>query len=104
MLGFLAERCGRLVLTLLLVSVIVFFMLRLMPGDPALLLAGEDATAEIVRDIRVQLGLDQPIVVQYIKFLDHVVSGDLGRSVRSRQPVVEEIAIRLPATLLLAAL
>jgi ABC-type dipeptide/oligopeptide/nickel transport system permease component len=83
--------------------VVVFVMLRVMPGDPAIVLAGQDASPEIVADIRSRLGLDRPITVQYVLYLGNVLRGDLGQSIRSKQPVIEEIAARMPATLLLAA-
>jgi peptide/nickel transport system permease protein len=101
---FLVIRFGRLVLTLLLVSLITFVMLRLMPGDPATVMAGDDATPEVIRDLRIKFGLDKPIVVQYGLYLEKAVTGDLGQSIRSRSPVIEEIAARLPNTLRLAAL
>jgi peptide/nickel transport system permease protein/oligopeptide transport system permease protein len=81
--------------------VVVFVLLRLMPGDPAEVLAGQDASPELVRDIRNRLGLDRPITTQYGLYLANVLQGDLGRSIRSKQPVAEEIASRLPATLVL---
>jgi ABC-type dipeptide/oligopeptide/nickel transport system permease component len=89
--------------TLLLISVLVFVMLRLMPGDPALVLAGQEASPELVAEIRARLGLDRPLPVQYTLYLASLVRGDLGDSIRSHQPVLEEIAQRLPATLLLGA-
>ena len=80
----------------------VFVLLRVMPGDPAEVLAGQDASPELVREIRTRLGLDRPIAVQYAVYVGHVLRGDLGRSIRSKQPVAEEIAGRLPATLFLS--
>jgi peptide/nickel transport system permease protein/oligopeptide transport system permease protein len=104
MLNFLAIRFGKLLLTLLFVSLITFVMLRLMPGDPATVMAGEDATPEVIRDLRSQFGLDRPIFVQYGLYLEKIAIGDLGESIRSHIPVLEEIATRLPNTLRLAAL
>ena len=101
MLTHLLRRVAYLIPTLLLISAVVFILLRLMPGDPAVVLAGQDASPEIVADIRARFGLDQPILVQYILYLKNVLAGDLGRSIRSKQPVAEEVASRLPATLLL---
>src|SRR3990172_6616639 len=72
-----------------------------MPGDPAVVLAGQDTSPEIVADIRARFGLDQPILLQYLVYLRNVLAGDLGRSIRSKQPVGEEVAGPLPATLLL---
>jgi ABC-type dipeptide/oligopeptide/nickel transport system permease component len=101
MLGFLLRRVGRLLTTLLLVSVVVFVMLRLAPGDPAILLAGQDATPELVAETRARLGLDQPIPIQYGRYLGQLLEGDLGRSIRSKVPVLDEILARMPATLAL---
>lgn len=101
MLTHLLRRVAYLIPTLLLISAVVFILLRLMPGDPAVVLAGQDASPEIVADIRARFGLDQPILVQYVLYLKNVLAGDLGRSIRSKQPVAEEVASRLPATLLL---
>jgi peptide/nickel transport system permease protein len=104
MLNFLTIRFGKLLLTLVCVSLITFVMLRLMPGDPATVMAGEDASPEVIRDLRLHLGLDRPIIIQYGFYLENIVIGDLGQSIRSRVPVVEEIATRLPNTLYLAGL
>lgn len=103
MLAYLGRRLLQLVPTLLLISLFVFIMLRLMPGDPAQVLAGQEATPEIVTEIRTRLGLDRPIPVQYALYLGSLARADLGRSIRSHQPVLEEIRQRLPATLLLGA-
>lgn len=102
MLIFLGRRLLGLAPTLLLISAVAFVMLRLMPGDPAEVLAGQDATPEIVTEIRGRLGLDQPLPVQYGFYLASLARGELGSSIRSHQPVAEEIAQRLPATLLLS--
>jgi peptide/nickel transport system permease protein/oligopeptide transport system permease protein len=104
MIAFLLRRLGRLVLTLFLVSFVLFFTLRLMPGDPAIIMAGEDATPEVIANLRTSMGLDQPLPAQYAYYLENLLKGDLGTSIRSRQPVVEEIALRLPATLQIVAL
>ena len=88
--------------TLLGVSCIVFLMVRLLPGDPARIIAGLLASEEDVRMIRRQLGLDQPLHVQYGRFLVRAVRGDLGLSARTSEPVMREITSRLPATLQLA--
>ncbi len=103
MAHFAVRRLLQLVPTLLLISAVVFVLLRLMPGDPAEIIAGQDASPEIVADIRARLGLDRPILVQYGRYLTRIVHGDLGQSIRSKQPVAEEVAARLPATLLLGA-
>jgi peptide/nickel transport system permease protein len=84
-----------------LVTVIVFALMRLSPGDPVLVYAGEERDPESLAQIRRSLGLDQPLPVQYAAWLTRAVQGDLGRSIRTRQPVVEAIVERLPATFML---
>jgi len=92
-----------LALVLLAVSVLVFAILRLIPGDPAALIAGVDARPEEVGRLRVVLGLDQPAYVQYGRYLGRVITGDLGRSLRSQEPVASDLATRFEASLLLAS-
>src|SRR5436305_760512 len=89
-------------ITLFGVSVLIFLMLRVLPGDPARVLAGLNASAEQVAQIRAQLGLDESLPVQYWHFISGVLTGDLGTSARTGRPVATEIALRLPATLILA--
>ncbi|MBF9002366.1 MULTISPECIES: ABC transporter permease [Vibrio] len=86
------------------VSLVVFIAIRSLPGDPARLMAGNQATPEAVQDMRVRLGLEQPLPVQYIKFVEGAVQGDFGHSLKSKQPVLSEISERLPYTLILALL
>ncbi len=87
---------------LLGVSMVVFVLIRLIPGDPAELLASQWATAEDIALVRRAWGLDRPLPVQYGVFLGNLLRGDLGRSVASSVPVSTEIAARYPATLVLA--
>lgn len=87
---------------LLGVSLIIFTMVRVIPGDPAIILAGPHANKEQVDQIRAQLGLDRHPVVQYFSFLGDLVQGDLGRSSRTGLPVAREIMARLPNTVVLA--
>jgi ABC-type dipeptide/oligopeptide/nickel transport system permease component len=92
----------RLALTvpvLLGVSVLVFAIMHVVPGDPVRLIAGPDAPEEIVTRMRAELGLDRPLAVQYLSFLGRALQGDLGHSLRSRAAVVDEITARFPATL-----
>lgn len=89
-------------ITLFGVSVLIFLMLRVLPGDPARVLAGLNASEEQVARLREQLGLDQGLLAQYWNFITGVVTGDLGTSARTSRPVSSEIAVRLPATLILA--
>ena len=85
----------------LLVTVIVFALVRLTPGDPVLVYAGEEKDPVALDALRHEYGLDQPIPVQYASWLTHALRGDLGRSLRTRQPVAEAIVERIPATLTL---
>ena len=87
---------------LLGVSLVVFTMIRLIPGDPAQVMAGQAATEEVVQQIRESLGLDRPIVVQYAIFIANAVRGNLGHSLFNRAPVTEELAQRFPRTVRLA--
>jgi peptide/nickel transport system permease protein len=88
--------------TLIGVSFLVFLSLRLVPGDPAIALAGELATPALIAQVREDLGLDQPIHIQYLNYMGRILQGDMGRSIRSGLPVTQEISIRLPRTMLLA--
>lgn len=85
-------------------SFLVFWSIRWVPGDPAVAIAGELATPELVARVREEMGLDRPLLVQYGIYLGRMVRGEMGRSVRSGLPVVEEITLRLPRTLQLTAL
>src|SRR5712671_6377732 len=95
---YLARRLLALPLVLLGVSFLVFAAVRLLPGDPARIMAGPEATGEAVQAMRARLGLDQPFPLQYAAFLGHAVQGDLGTSLRSKRPVRREIADRFPYT------
>jgi peptide/nickel transport system permease protein len=88
---------------LLGVSIIVFFMVRAIPGDPAQILLGQQATQEQVQQLRAQMGLDKPVIVQYAVFLRDAVTGDLGNSIVTGRPVITELLVRFPATLELTA-
>jgi peptide/nickel transport system permease protein len=101
-LHYVARRLVAAVPTLLGVSVVVFMMVRLLPGDPARIVAGLLATESDVEHIRHQLGLDQSAPAQYATFLTHLLHFDLGTSVRSGQPVTSEVLARLPWTVELA--
>lgn len=103
MAAYLARRLIQSALILLGVSFITFFLLFILPADPVRQIAGRSATAETVENIRTQLGLDQPFLVQYGRYLGGLVQGDLGRSYLQKTDVATLIASRLPATLLLMA-
>ena len=87
---------------MVIVALFVFLMLRLSPGDPAAVIAGDYATAEDVQRIREQLGLSEPIVVQFTRWLGQLAQGDLGTSIFSSKPVSQLIAQRIEPTMLLA--
>jgi peptide/nickel transport system permease protein len=98
---FLVRRLLHLGPVLLGVSVIVFMVLHLAPGDPAEVMLGANANKEDLTRLRTQLGLDQPLHVQYLHWIGHVVQGDLGRSLWMKRPVLGEVLERFKATLLL---
>jgi peptide/nickel transport system permease protein len=102
MAQYVARRLLALIPILLGVSIVVFLMMRLVPGDPARQALGAEATGDEVQLLRHQWGLDQPLPIQYIYWLGRAVQGDFGRSTVSRVPVTHEIFTRLPATLELA--
>lgn len=99
MLRFIGRRLLMAVPTLFGVATIVFFLLRLIPGDPARVIAGETATTQQVAHIRQLLGLNRPLWQQYLLFLWNLVRGDLGTSTATGDPVLKDIAARLPATI-----
>ena len=103
MLRYLARRLAASALILLGVSIITFGLTFLIPADPVRMIAGRSASPQAVENIRHQLGLDQPVPVQYARYLGKLVQGDLGRSYVQKAEVSELIASRLPATLLLMA-
>ena len=100
--NYLIKRLLSTIPVLIGISLLLFFMLRMLPGDPAQVLAGQMATPEEIENIRHQLGLDRPIYEQYAVYMSHLVRLDLGRSARTQNPVIDEIWARLPNTLLLA--
>jgi peptide/nickel transport system permease protein len=101
--GFAIRRLIQAIPSLFGVTLIVFFMVRVLPGDPARLLAGLNATQEEVVRLRDQMGLTRPVAVQYALFLQGLLRGDLGKSITTQTPVTQEIATRLPQTAVLAA-
>lgn len=101
MLGYVLRRLIQSALILLGVAFITFFLLFVLPADPVRQIAGRSATPETVENIRQQLGLDQPFLVQFGRYLGGLVQGDLGRSYLQKSEVSVLIASRLPATLLL---
>jgi peptide/nickel transport system permease protein len=103
MAAFILRRLLQAAFILLGISLITFFLLYVLPADPVRQIAGRSATAATVENIRQQLGLDQPFLVQYARFLGGLLQGDLGRSYLQKTEVAELITSRLPATLQLMA-
>jgi peptide/nickel transport system permease protein len=95
---YIIRRLLLLVPVLIGISIVAFAMLRLIPGDPAQVMLGEHATQEAVAEIRSRLGLDQPIHMQYLHYIESILRLDLGRSIKTNRPVLQEIGQRLPAT------
>jgi peptide/nickel transport system permease protein len=102
-LRFLARRLLLTVPVLLGVATLVFSLIHLIPGDPAMAMLGETASPQDVADLRERLGLDRPLLEQYGRFLGGAVRGDLGTSLRTGEPVGAQILERMPATIELAA-
>ncbi len=100
----IARRLAQLVPTVILLSVIIFSLQHLLPGDPALVLAGENPDEATLAAIRAQYHLDQPLIVQYLYWLKGVATGDLGESMRHNRPVLDLILLKLPVTLQLAVM
>jgi len=104
MLQYILRRFVLLIPVLFGVSIVIFGLIRMIPGDAAMLAIGVDQriTPEQREAVRKSYGLDQPIPVQYVRWMGHVVQGDLGQSLRTRRPLTEELRLRLPVTLQLA--
>jgi len=102
MLAYIARRLASTVLVMGIVAVFVFLLLHLSPGDPAAIIAGDNATAEQIEGIRKQLGLDDALPVQFYRWLAAVLHGDLGISIFSNEPVAKLISQRIEPTLSLA--
>lgn len=100
---FFARRLVQAVLILLGVAAITFLLLYFLPADPAVLIAGRSATPQMVAAIRHELGLDQPLVMQFLHYVGNLLHGDLGRSYTQKTEVLPLILARLPATLILMA-
>ncbi|TIV79936.1 MAG: ABC transporter permease [Mesorhizobium sp.] len=100
---FLARRLVQAVLILIGVAAITFLLLYFLPADPAVLIAGRSATPQMVAAIRHELGLDQPLVMQFLHYVGNLLHGDLGRSYTQKTEVLPLILARLPATLILMA-
>jgi peptide/nickel transport system permease protein len=104
MLSLIGRRLVQLIPTLFFVSVLIFSLQQLLPGDPALVMAGEERDPEVIEQIRRQYRLDQPIPIQYFYWITGVLTGDLGESMRLKAPVLDLILQKLPVTLQLATM
>src|SRR5947209_11692623 len=98
MLLMIGKRLLLAVPSLVGVVIVTFLLTRALPGDPAAYFAGPAATREAVEQIRVKLGLDQPLYVQFVDYVGDLARGDLGTSLTTGQPVAQEIRTRLPAS------
>ncbi|MEM5582647.1 ABC transporter permease [Roseibium sp. AS2] len=104
MLSYIARRLLIAIPTLILVSIFVFVLQKLLPGDPALVLAGEERDPEMLEFIREKYRLNDPIIMQYFYWVKALLQGDLGISLRTRQPVLDLIGDKLPVTIQLAVM
>jgi len=104
MFEYLIRRVATILPTLLFVSMLIFGLQQLLPGDPAVILAGEERDPNVVAYLREKLHLDEPLPMRYVHWVGGVLQGDLGESVRSQQPVLELIVQKLPVTVELALL
>ena len=99
MLQFILKRFLLAIPTLAAVLTVVFVLVRVVPGDPTIVILGDQASASARAELRAKLGLDQPIVVQYLTFMGQVATGDIGRSLTTNRPVLEDVAHVLPYTI-----
>jgi peptide/nickel transport system permease protein len=104
MFEFLLKRLAQIVPTLIFVSMLIFGLQQLLPGDPAKILAGEEQDPTVIAYLRARLHLDEPLPVRYAYWVGGVLQGDLGESVRTQQPVLELVLQKLPVTLQLATM
>ncbi len=104
MTQYIAQRFLALTAVALAATIVVFFALTLVPGDPAMLILGQDATPETLAELRQELGLDQPLWRQYLEFMGNLLRGDLGISYQRGVPVIERISQALPVTIVLSSL
>lgn len=102
MLLFIAKRLVQIIPVILGVTLVVFLIMQMVPGDPAAILAGEGASQETIEQYREDLGLNRPVAEQYMSYVSNVFQGDLGNSLKNKQPVLDEILLRLPITMELA--
>ncbi|NJN81153.1 MAG: ABC transporter permease, partial [Caldilineaceae bacterium] len=99
MARFLVRRLGGLIFVLIGVSLFTFFLAQLVPVDPAATALGSNAREEQIEAYRQQMGLDQPAAIQYLTYMGRLLTGDLGQSIRTRRPVIDDLRDYLPATI-----
>ncbi len=104
MFNFLVRRIAIIIPTVFFVSIIIFLLQQLLPGDPALALAGEDRDPTVIAFLRAKYHLDEPLPIQYFHWISGVLQGDLGESIRIKKPVLELILEKLPVTIQLASM
>src|SRR5437762_5496635 len=104
MLNYLLHRLATIVPTLFFVSILIFGLQQLLPGDPAMILSGEERDPTVIAHLHQKLHLDQPLPIRYLYWAGGVITGDLGESVRIQKPVLDLIVEKLPVTLELAVL
>lgn len=104
MIGYTLKRLGQMLITLLIVSLLIFIMIRAIPGDPARVMLGDSASEEKVDALRIELGLDEPVLTQYVRWMQKALTGDLGTSIIYRRPVADIIGDRIECTLLLGSM
>lgn len=104
MFNFLVRRIAIIIPTVFFVSIIIFLLQQLLPGDPALALAGEDRDPTLIAFLRAKYRLDEPLPIQYFHWISGVLQGDLGESIRIKKPVLELILEKLPVTIQLASM
>ena len=102
MFKFLVRRLLSLIPVLVGISLLVFLFIHFIPGDPIWVMLGDFATEEAVAELRQDLGLDEPLHIQYVKYVGRLLQGDLGESIHTRNPITSDLATRLPASLELA--
>ncbi|PID44362.1 MAG: glutathione ABC transporter permease GsiC [Proteobacteria bacterium] len=102
MVKYFLKRCIAMLPVLLVITILAFAFVHLLPGDPARMMAGEDADPETIEMLRHELGLDQPLPIQYITYMGKLLKGDLGISLRTKLPVFEELKLRYLPTMYLA--
>jgi peptide/nickel transport system permease protein len=99
--AYIGGRLAQMAVTFAILAVLIFYMIRLIPGDPAVTMLGIQATPDAVAQLRHQMGLDRPVPVQFAIFIGGLLHGDLGRSTLARVPVIDLVRTRLPVTLFL---